>query len=82
MHSKLEYLIRKIRDDLPDAIPEIITNGDYLNEKNLTALFKNGLKYIYVSLYTNKKTLDHLIDLRKKCKLWKYIRVRRPQVIL
>lgn len=69
MHSKLEYLIRKIRDDLPDAIPEIITNGDYLNEKNLTALFKNGLKYIYVSLYTNKKTLDHLIDLRKKCKL-------------
>ena len=69
LHSKLDYFIKKISTDLPGSSPEIITNGDYLTEENLKKLFNNGLKYMYVSLYTNKRTFDRLVDLREKCKL-------------
>ena len=68
MHSKLIELIKKITFNLPDAKSEIITNGDYLKEDNLKELFEEGLQYIYVSLYTNKRTFDYLNSLKNNLK--------------
>jgi len=69
LHSQLNNIIKKITKDLPNAKSEIITNGDFLKEDNLNDLFNDGLKYMYVSLYTNKKTYDYLIGLKEKLKL-------------
>lgn len=68
LHSKLIELIKKITFNLPDAKSEIITNGDYLKEDNLKELFEEGLQYIYVSLYTNKRTFDYLNSLKNNLK--------------
>ena len=68
LHSKLIELIKKITLNLPDAKSEIITNGDYLKEDNLKELFEEGLQYIYVSLYTNKRTFDYLNSLKNNLK--------------
>ena len=72
LHSKLTEFLLIIKKNLPDSFPEIITNGDYLNEKILSNFFKSGLKFIYVSLYTNKKTFDEHIELKKKIKFKRF----------
>ena len=65
MHSQINEIIKKIKKTLPKARSEIITNGDYLKTKNTKEIFKNGLDYLFVSLYTNKRTYDYLEDLKK-----------------
>ena len=79
LHSKLPEILELIKKNLPNSFPEIITNGDYLNEKTLIKFFKSGLKFIYVSLYTNKKTYDKLVDLKKKLKFTDYQFSIRPR---
>ena len=69
LHSQLPKLLMLIKNELPSAFPEIITNGDYLSDDKLKEFFKSGLKFIYVSLYTNKQTYDKLIKIKKNCNL-------------
>lgn len=69
LHSKLTEILLLIKENLPKAYPEIITNGDYLNKKKLHEFFEAGLKFIYVSLYNNKQTYDKLIQLKKDLNL-------------
>lgn len=64
LHTSLLDYIKQITKKLPNAKSEIITNGDYLNSENLLGLFNNGLKYLYVSLYTSKKTYDKFLNLK------------------
>ena len=79
LHSRLPEILSLIKKNLPESFPEIITNGDYLNEKTLTEFFTSGLKFMYVSLYTNKKTYDKLVDLKKSLKLNDYQFSIRPR---
>ena len=65
MHSQINEIIKKIKKTLPKARSEIITNGDYLKTENTKEIFENGLDYLFVSLYTNKRTYDYLEDLKK-----------------
>ncbi len=65
MHSKINEIIKKIKAKLPKARSEIITNGDYLKYDNTKEIFDNGLDYMFVSLYTNKRTHDYLENLKK-----------------
>ena len=69
MHSQINEIIKKIKKTLPKARSEIITNGDYLKNENTKEIFDNGLDYLFVSLYTNKKTYDYLENLKKDLKL-------------
>ena len=69
MHSKLEEIIEKITLTLPQARSEIITNGDFLEENNTKRIFDKGLKYLFVSLYTNQKAYDYLTNIKNKLKL-------------
>ena len=69
MHSKIELIISKITKILPNARSEIVTNGDFLKIENTKKIFDAGLKYLFVSLYTNKKTEDYLLNLRESLKL-------------
>ena len=69
MHSNLVGLIERINFYLPNSSPEIITNGDFLNEDILQELFNNGLKYMYVSIYTNKKTEQKFINMKNNLNL-------------
>ncbi len=69
MHSQINEIIKKIKNTLPKARSEIITNGDYLKNENTKEIFDNGLDYLFVSLYTNKRTYDYLENLKKDLKL-------------
>lgn len=69
MHSKLNEIIKKITKVLPNARSEIVTNGDFLKLDNTKQIFESGLKYLFVSLYTNKKTYDYLIKLKNDLNL-------------
>lgn len=69
LHSKLSLLVKTINTNLPDAKAEIITNGDLLTVDNAKELYGVGLKYLYVSLYTNKKTYDYLLGIQEKLNL-------------
>ncbi len=79
MHSNLSEILSIASKNLPNSFPEIITNGDYLNSKKLIEFFDNGLKFIYVSLYTNKQTYDKLVKLKKDLKLSDYQFSIRPR---
>ena len=68
LHSNLKEIIKKITLNIPEAKSEIITNGDYLKDDNVQELFKEGLQYMYVSLYTNKETFDYLLSIKEKLK--------------
>ena len=69
LHSKLLELIKIIKRDLPDARPEIVTNGDYLKMENTKNFFDAGLYYLYVSLYTNPKNYDYFKNIQKELNL-------------
>ena len=69
MHSELNEIIIKIKEYLPNARSEIITNGDYLKHDNTKKIFESGLDYMFVSLYTNKRTHDYLEKLKNDLKL-------------
>ncbi len=79
LHSRLSEILQLIKENLPNSFPEIITNGDYLNEKKLNEFFESGLKFIYVSLYTNKQTYDKLVKLKKNLNLNDYQFSIRPR---
>lgn len=79
LHSRLCEILKLIKENLPNSFPEIITNGDYLNEKKLKEFFESGLKFIYVSLYTNKQTYDKLVKLKKNLNLNDYQFSIRPR---
>lgn len=69
LHSKLNIIIKEINKKLPHARSEIITNGDFLNHETTKKIFDSGLKYLFVSLYTNQKTSDYLNLLKKDLNL-------------
>jgi radical SAM protein with 4Fe4S-binding SPASM domain len=69
MHSKLNEIIKKTKEYIPNVRSEIITNGDYLKYENTKSIFENGLDYMFVSLYTNQRTHDYLENLKRELKL-------------
>ena len=56
-------LIKMVRDYIPEANIEMVTNGDPLNLKRLKRLFESGLNKILISAYDGKKESDKLEDL-------------------
>ena len=69
LHTNLLNFVKIISRELPDSKPEIVTNGDYLNKENLKNLFDGGLKYLYVSLYTNKKNYEKFMKMKEEVKI-------------
>lgn len=53
LHEGLDELVAIVKKDCPNAITEVITNGDCLSSKWLNDLDKAGLDKLLVSLYDN-----------------------------
>ena len=53
-------LISVVKDRLPEAKIEIVTNGDVLNENRAKKLFESGLSTLLISIYDGKKEADNM----------------------
>ncbi len=53
-------LISVVKDRLPEAKIEIVTNGDVLNESRAKKLFESGLSTLLISIYDGKKEADNM----------------------
>ena len=61
MLDKNIYKLTKIvRDHLPEAKIEMVTNGDVLNKERAIKLFKSGLSTLLISIYDGKKEADDM----------------------
>lgn len=55
LDKKIYNQIKDIRDKLPEANIELITNGDPLNKQRIEKLFESGLSYLLVSAYDSEE---------------------------
>ena len=58
-------LISIVRNNLPKARIEMVTNGDALNKERIRKLFKSGLSTSLISIYVGKKEADAMEQLMK-----------------
>jgi|TARA_Y100000294_G_scaffold73125_1_gene69017 2-deoxy-scyllo-inosamine dehydrogenase (SAM-dependent) len=58
--KNIYFLISIVRNNLPKAKIEMVTNGDALNEQRIKKLFKSGLSTLLVSIYDGKKETDKM----------------------
>jgi len=70
-HSKLNDIIKLTKKYCPRSHLEIISNGDYADEKTLKKLFSSGLDTVLLSLYDGEEQIDKFEDIRKSLKLTK-----------
>ncbi len=63
LDKNIYNLINMVKNFLPDANVEMVTNGDPLNLKRLEKLFQSGLNRILISAYDGKEDADKLEDL-------------------
>jgi radical SAM protein with 4Fe4S-binding SPASM domain len=68
MNPELLELVSIIRDENPDAIQEINTNGDYLkgDVNKIDELYDAGITYIIISLYDGPEQLEEYKKLFEK----------------
>lgn len=69
MHSNILELIQITKKILPNCNLEIVSNGDFLNQDKIKELYKTGLDHLRVSIYTNQKTTDKFLEIRKNLKI-------------
>ena len=69
LDKRIYKQIKDIRNKLPQANIELITNGDPLNLKRLEKLFQSGLNRILISAYDGKEDADKLENLCKSANL-------------
>lgn len=50
---------------------EVVTNGDYLNTKNVELIFKSGLKQLVISAYDGPQQIEKFDNLMGKCSIKK-----------
>ena len=55
LDKRIYKQIREIRNKLPQANIELITNGDPLNHERIEKLFDSGLSYLLVSAYDSEE---------------------------
>jgi radical SAM protein with 4Fe4S-binding SPASM domain len=58
--KNIYFLILIVRNNLPKARIEMITNGDALNKQRVKKLFKSGLSTLLVSIYDGKKEAEEM----------------------
>ena len=58
--------IKDIRQKLPKANLEIITNGDPLNEKRALKLFEAGLSVLLISVYDGPKEAENFLKMMQR----------------
>ena len=58
--------IKDIRQKLPKANLEIITNGDPLNEKRVLKLFEAGLSVLLISVYDGPKEAENFLKMMQR----------------
>ena len=62
-------LINIVRNNLPKARIEMVTNGDVLDKQRTKKLFSSGLSTLLVSIYDGKKEADEMEKLLRDCDL-------------
>ena len=63
--EKIYNQIEDIRQKLPNANIELITNGDPLNIARIEKLFKAGLSYLLISAYDSEEQANNLRNMLK-----------------
>ena len=58
--------IKDIREKLPKANLEIITNGDPLNDKRALKLFEAGISVLLISVYDGPKEAENFLKMMKR----------------
>ena len=66
LHRNVLGLIKLTKKYLPDSILDIVTNGDQLKPKKVTALFKAGFDVLKISLYDGPEQIETFENMRKK----------------
>ena len=56
-------LIRALKQQLPNNVIDLNTNGDRLDEQNLVELFDSGVSMIYVNLYDGPEQQEQFVKL-------------------
>ncbi len=62
-------LVNIVRNNLPKAKIEMVTNGDVLDIERTQKLFNSGLSTLLISIYDGKKEADEMEKLMKDCGL-------------
>lgn len=63
LDKNIYNLIHIVRNNLPKAKIEMVTNGDALDETRTKKLFKSGLSTLLVSIYDGKNEADKMQEL-------------------
>ena len=66
LDKKIYNQIEDIRQKLPNANIELITNGDPLNIARIEKLFKAGLSYLLISAYDSEEQANNLRNMLKQ----------------
>ena len=64
-------LLSSVKNYLPNARIEIVTNGDVLNKERLIKLFKSGLTTLLISVYDSAEDAEKFEKLCLECNLTK-----------
>ena len=66
LDKRIYKQIQDIRNKLPEANIELITNGDPLNHERVEKLFNSGLSYLLVSAYDSEEQANEFRNLLSK----------------
>ena len=69
LDKKISDHIAILRNYLPEAQIEIVTNGDVLNEERLNRLFDSGLSTLLISVYDGKEDADRFEEMCRRADL-------------
>ena len=69
LDKNIYNLINIVRNNLPKAKIEMVTNGDVLDKQRTKKLFSSGLSTLLVSIYDGKKEADEMEKLLRDCDL-------------
>ena len=69
LHKEIIEIIRMTRRITPQAIIELITNGDLLTINLLNAMFEAGLNVIKISMYDGDHQIEYFTNMKNACGL-------------
>lgn len=69
IHKNLNKLIGITKDYCPDCYLDLLTNGDFLTEANVRAVFDAGLDNMKVSMYDGPEQIPLFNAIREACNL-------------
>jgi len=81
LHKGLIELVKITKKHCPDSFLDILTNGDYCNEKNIQELFVNGLDNLKISMYDGPDQIEFFEQLKNKVQLTDEQFVMRPRYL-